>query len=546
MSPTIDLIRVTSPSSDDWNFGTVTLAHPSIASIDQGLAESATRRPDAILVLDGALAPPGPDLLERLLAGSGDIWHGGLVLGNASRPAEIDYVTPTWMLNLDPDPTIEATSWRLSLRCCLLRPTVVEQLGGPHTGFDTLAGAALDLGLHAIRSGAIVRHIPGLVVGTAPADGAPTPDDGLRIIARHHGRRWLWWAAGRRIRHTGHLLGTARAVHRCRATTDELARTRPFTHPVDTTSFEPASGHDQVTVLVPTIDRYPYLRTLLEQLAEQTVRPLEVIVVDQTPTARRIDDIAGWAPDLPVSVLTLDAPGQCTSRNTGLLAASGPFVLFLDDDDEVGPTLIEQHLRILAAPDIAASSGGVDDVGSGPPPYDFTFARVGDVFPTNNTLLRYEALIGSSLFDPAFDRGARADHDLGTRLYLAGALLRFDPEVRLIHHHAPQGGLRTHGARVVTRASSRRSLTERNLTTPTEVYLGRKYFSDEQTAEARAISVLSLFGYDGAFGRRLLRAIVQLVLLPDSIHKMHEHNRVADAMLRDRVATPELPPGRVA
>jgi glycosyltransferase involved in cell wall biosynthesis len=542
VSPTIDLIRVTAPPiDDDWGFGTVTITQPSAHGIGAALKAAAARRPDAILVLHGALALPPVELLERLLAGSGDLWHGGLALGNGGRPVEIDYVTPIWMLSLDPDPAIEATSWRLSLHCCLLRPTVVDHLGSPDGAFETLSGAALDFGLHAIRSGVMVRHVPQLVVGSTRPDEPPTAADGLRLIARHHGRRWLRWAAARRIRHRGDVLATLRAYRRCQPSAGAVSRPTPFMHRTGSDRFDPEQWHDRVTVLVPTIDRYPYLRTLLGQLADQTVRPLEVIVVDQTPVDRRLDDIRDWAPDLPVRLITLAEAGQCTSRNAGLTAARAGLILFLDDDDEVRPALIEGHLRILATTDIAASSGGVDDVGAGPPPYDFTYPRVSDVFPTNNTLVRRSALVDSGLFDPAFDRGARADHDLGTRLYLAGALLRFDPAIRLVHLHAPRGGLRTHGSRVSTRASSRSSYTERNLPEVTQLYLWRRYFTDEQVGEAILNSIGSLLGHDGSMGRRLIRVLVQVALLPSSIREVRRNDAAARALLHDRPPIPELP-----
>ena len=43
----------------------------------------------------------------------------------------------------------------------------------------------------------------------------------------------------------------------------------------------------RVSVLIPTLERYPYLRTLLDQLRSQTVRPYEIIVVDQTSAAEQ-------------------------------------------------------------------------------------------------------------------------------------------------------------------------------------------------------------------------------------------------------------------
>ena len=132
--------------------------------------------------------------------------------------------------------------------------------------------------------------------------------------------------------------------------------------------------------------------------------------------------------------------------------APAELLLYIDDDDEIGPDLIAEHLRRLID-GVDASSGGVDDATAGPPPPGFRHRRASDNFPTNNTMLRRAALERSGLFDPVFDRGSRADHDLGMRLHLSGAMLIYDPDVLVFHHHAPAGGLRTHGARAVTRAS---------------------------------------------------------------------------------------------
>ena len=106
-----------------------------------------------------------------------------------------------------------------------------------------------------------------------------------------------------------------------------------------------------------------------------------------------------------------------------------------------------------------------------------------DVFPTNNTLARREALERSGLFDLAYDHGARADGDLGMRVYLSGSVMMLEPAISVLHHHAPRGGLRAHGARVVTYASSRRRITHRHLPEVTEIYRSLRYFSERQVRE---------------------------------------------------------------
>lgn len=141
-------------------------------------------------------------------------------------------------------------------------------------------------------------------------------------------------------------------------------------------------------------------------------------------------------------------------------------------------------------------------------------------------MLRRAALERSGLFDPVFDRGPRADHDLGMRLHLSGALLVYDPDVLVFHHHAPAGGLRTHGARSVTRASSRRSLTQRNLPAVTQLYIGYRYGTARQRREDLAMATITPISGDGPTSRQVVRALLQIAVLAvhlpdDPSHRRH-------------------------
>lgn len=498
-------------------------------------------RADAVLCLGAGLPIPPRDLLDRLLAGPADAWHAGLRLGLAGQPTVLDHVAPLWMLNAPLDPDVEATSWRLSLRAALVRRRVLDQLGGADPGFASLAGVGLDLGMRWIRGGALVRHVPDLVPASGPSpDPAPPTADGLRLVGRHHGRSWAGWALQRAV--LGREIGPVAAAR----VVGEVRRTGRA--PLPTYRAEPrppGSTARRITVVLPTVDRYPTLVPLLGQLASQTVPPHEVLIVDQTDPARRRRDLTDVAPELPVAVIGLDRPGQSTARNAALQRATGDVALFIDDDDEVPPTLLEDHLRLLAE-GIDAVCGAVDDATAGPPPPGFRHRRASDVFPTNNATVRMSALARSGLFDPAYDHGPRADHDLGMRLHLSGAVLVYDPSVEVRHLHAPSGGLRTHGARKVTRASARRSLTERHLPAVTQLYLARRYYDERPRREARAITLLSTLSGDGSRSRRLLRAVVQVVRLPSSRRAIRSTEAEADALVRRRPTIPTLHDGTPA
>jgi hypothetical protein len=128
--------------------------------------------------------------------------------------------------------------------------------------------------------------------------------------------------------------------------------------------------------------------------------------------------------------------------------------LFVDDDDEVPADLVEKHLQSLTRFRNEVSCGVAEEDGAGPLPEAFRLVRSSDVFPTTASLIAKDVLARSGLFD--LGHRARAPADLGMRLYLSGCLMVLNPEIKALHHHAPSGGRRTHGARI-TYASSRKS-----------------------------------------------------------------------------------------
>lgn len=530
MSATIDLLLLGAEDVTDWPCGTVVPVPqwspgPLAAAVAAHLRD---HRPDALLFWDHRLGPPAD--VAALLDQPDDLWHAGLALGTGGRPAAIDLVAPTWMLNADPPTDRPATSWRLALNACLVRRSVLEDLGGVDPTFASTTAAGLELGHRWITGGAACRHEPSLLGAAAdrpslePIDAA----DAQRFVARRFGSSWATYVTLRsrhRVRGLARLRGILAEPTPASGT---MARARPGPAPADLA----------VSVVIPTIDRYPWLATVLAHLAVQTMAPHEVLVVDQTPRERREDLADGLPPDLPLRVLVSDVAGQCTARNLALAAATGDVILFLDDDDELPTDLIERHVARLAQTRADANCGVALEPGESELDASFRRLRTSDVFPTNNSLLRRAALRDSGLFDLAYDRGERADHDLGTRLYLAGHRLVLDPEAEVVHHHAPRGGLRSHAARVSTYRASRNSMTARQRLAPTEIYLWRRYFRPDQVAEATRLRLLGTFSRRGGVLARALRVATQLILLRDT---RAQHGAAAEAADELALRHPTIP-----
>jgi glycosyltransferase involved in cell wall biosynthesis len=96
------------------------------------------------------------------------------------------------------------------------------------------------------------------------------------------------------------------------------------------------TGEPEATVVLPTRDRPTLARRAIESALAQISANVEVVVIDdgsQVP----FPDIS----DRRVRVVRNPrSTGVCAARNIGLDLARGSWVTFLDDDDELAPTMI--------------------------------------------------------------------------------------------------------------------------------------------------------------------------------------------------------------
>lgn len=93
----------------------------------------------------------------------------------------------------------------------------------------------------------------------------------------------------------------------------------------------------QVSVIIPTYNSAETLHSCLRSLEEQTYKPHEVIVVD----SHSLDETIEIAKHHDALVFLRDS-NQAEARNVGLARSSGKYVLFLDSDQSLSPSVIEE------------------------------------------------------------------------------------------------------------------------------------------------------------------------------------------------------------
>jgi GT2 family glycosyltransferase len=194
-----------------------------------------------------------------------------------------------------------------------------------------------------------------------------------------------------------------------------------------------------ISVIIPTYNYGHFLREAIDSVLAQTWPALEVIVVDDGSTDDTPRILADYGDR--IRVIRQENLGASAARNTGIAAARGEWVAFLDSDDLWRPWKLEcDAARIAADPDLGMVHCGAEQFdNTGKTLFVFLGGLEGWVAPD---LLRFDreviAAPGSGLtvrkaaaeevggYDPRLD--ASEDWDFCYRLacrYRAG----FIPEV---------------------------------------------------------------------------------------------------------------------
>lgn len=111
------------------------------------------------------------------------------------------------------------------------------------------------------------------------------------------------------------------------------------------------TGNRRVSVIVPVYNTEKYLHRCLESLVHQTLRDLEILVVDDGSTDHSPEILAEYEKKYPgrVRAIRKENGGQASARNLGILECTGEYVGFLDSDDYADTVMYEEMLRAALA-----------------------------------------------------------------------------------------------------------------------------------------------------------------------------------------------------
>lgn len=223
-----------------------------------------------------------------------------------------------------------------------------------------------------------------------------------------------------------------------------------------------------VSVIIPTLNRYPYLKDVLRDLENQTYKHFEVIIVDQTDDFQE-EFYKDWYLDLMFWFQPEKALWK--ARNEAIKKAKGDYILMSEDDIRFHSNFIEQHLKTIDFFNCQISSG-VFFPSHSKIPKERSYFKFAEQFATGNAMFNKNIIEKIGIFDVKFEKQRMGDGEYGLRAYLAGIKAISNPHAYCLDVKAPSGGLRQMGSWDSWRP--KKLFGPRPV--PSVLYFSRKYF----------------------------------------------------------------------
>lgn len=265
-----------------------------------------------------------------------------------------------------------------------------------------------------------------------------------------------------------------------------------------------------VSVVIPTLNRYDYLKDVLLDLEKQDYKNFEVIVVDQSLPFQK-DFYAEFK--LDIHLIHQEERALWLARNKAIKISKGEYLLLFDDDSRVEPDWISNHLKCLDFFKADISSGvSISTVGA-ETPANYSFFHISSQLDTGNVLLKKDVFRKIGLFDRQFERQRMGDGEFGLRAYLNGFRNISNPYAQRVHLKVGSGGLREMGSWDAFRTN--KWFAPRPI--PSVLYFYRTYFGKQRSILALLKTVpvsIMPYRFKSHKGMMLLGVLISVFFFP--------------------------------
>ncbi len=378
----------------------------------------------------------------------------------------LKYIKPTWYYNLKPD--TDHAYFHTETQLAAAGYVIETDLG-----YLSADAQKRDLAWRAFQSGFISKEKkPGMDVWKTIK--LPVVDE-YRFLKKNFSKFWVLYVLLVRLLTLKNPFREIASFFKTQKVQRDTFHKNSYPYS-DYVTFESdlIKANPLVSVIIPTLNRYEYLKDVLNDLEQQTYKNFEVIVVDQTDDFRE-DFYKGW--NLNLIHWHQEEKALWKARNEAIKSSNGNYVLMSEDDIRFSSDFIEMHVKALDYFNADVSCGVFFPEGN-EIPKERSFFRYSEQFATGNTFLKKAVFKKTGLYDRQFEKQRMGDGEFGLRAYLHGFKLIANPLAFCEDVKAPVGGLRQNGG-AWDSWRPKKLLAPRPV--PSVLYFSRTYFGDRNS-----------------------------------------------------------------
>ena len=108
-----------------------------------------------------------------------------------------------------------------------------------------------------------------------------------------------------------------------------------------------------ISIIIPCYNVQEYVGACLDSVVRQTLKEIEIICINDGSYDDTLSVLLSYANrDNRISVVSKENGGLSSARNAGFTIASGEYIYYLDSDDAIAPTALEELYRTLKNNDL--------------------------------------------------------------------------------------------------------------------------------------------------------------------------------------------------
>ncbi len=283
----------------------------------------------------------------------------------------------------------------------------------------------------------------------------------------------------------------------------------------------------KISVVIPTLNRYKYLKDVLKDFELQDYKNFEIIIIDQSVPFQ--DQFYGQF-SLDIKVLKQKEKALWLARNNAIKIAEGTIIALSEDDVRIESNWLSNHLKCLDFFKADISAGVFYPKGQKLSKETSSF-KIASQFATGNSVLYKNVFKKTGLFDRQFEKQRMGDGEFGLRAYLSGFKSISNPFASCIDVKAEVGGLREMGSWDAFR--TKKWLAP--IPIPSVLYLFRKYYGNRRAKLALLKMVpISIMPYRFKRNRKLIivGAILLIIVFPIVLFQVFKSWRLSSEKLK--------------